>query len=74
VALKNLPNYYDPLLLATAELAVWQMVEEELILSLPIAAVHPERECEMAVQHVSLEQEPTVRRSPFEVLGKLKDK
>lgn len=72
-AAKNLPGYYDPLLLDTPELEVWQMVEEELILSLPIAARHPEGECRIDMNCAEPVSEQPRRPNPFQVLAKLKD-
>jgi len=72
---KNLPSYYDPLLLSSAEVALWQMVEEELILNLPIAAKHPLGECSIELRYgdeAALDAPATP--NPFQVLAQLKDK
>ena len=39
-AAATLPRYYDPLLVEDFELDLWDLVEEELILNLPIVASH----------------------------------
>lgn len=74
-AAKNLPGYYDPLLLDSPEMELWQVVEEELILSLPIAATHPEGECSTGVMTFGeqLETDDSEKVNPFQVLENLKD-
>lgn len=73
--IKNLPSYYDPLLLESGEMALWQMVEEELILGLPIAARHPRGECSIAVSYgEEVMTDKPVRPNPFKVLEQLKEK
>lgn len=72
-AAKNLPSYYDPLLLDESDLALWQTVEEELLLSLPIAAMHPDSECRIAADYESVDRLAKERNSPFQVLAGLKD-
>ncbi len=75
---KNLPGYYDPLLLSESELDLWQMVEEELILCLPISATHPKGECGLVDGYSdSAEQDEGSQEqvpNPFQVLQQLKDK
>ena len=46
-----------------------QLIEEEILLSLPIAASHPDAACQGRVQ---MQLPPSERTSPFEVLAKLK--
>lgn len=74
---KNLPGYYDPLLLSESELELWQMVEEELILCLPISATHPKGECGLVDGYNdSAEQDEGAEEqvpNPFQVLQQLKD-
>ncbi len=77
-AAKNLPGYYDPLLSHESALDLWKMVEEEMILGLPIAAVHQEGECEFIAgfgdctdETERLGEKPA---NPFQILQQLKDK
>ncbi len=66
-----LPRYYDPLLLEDFELDLWGLVEEELILSLPLIASHENGLCRIAAQY---RPDPDAdRNNPFAALEKLKD-
>lgn len=72
-AAKNLPGYYDPLMLENDELALWELVEEELILALPIAPKHAESDCAFVGQFgASITEKPAAKKSPFSVLEQLK--
>ncbi|MBL1261688.1 MAG: DUF177 domain-containing protein [Thiotrichaceae bacterium] len=46
---KQLPSEYDPYILDEATVVVRELVEDELILALPIVTFHPEDECAVAV-------------------------
>jgi len=68
---KQLPKIYDPLLLEEEEVELADMVEEELILSLPPFAYHDD----CSVQTSFGEEETTQRTdkpNPFSVLAQLK--
>lgn len=74
-AAENLPGYYDPVQLESNELALWPLVEEELILSLPISVSHPEGECNIEVSYRNTSDQPESNSpNPFEVLAQLKKK
>lgn len=67
----DLPGEYEPLLAAAAELAVADLVEDELILALPLIALHADTgECR--AQGFSA-PEPPPARHPFGVLASLLD-
>ena len=71
---KNLPRYYDPLLVEEdVELAA--LVEEELILTLPAVAYH--QDCDVQLSYGEGDAEPSERDekpNPFSVLASLKQK
>ena len=72
-AAKQLPRHYDPLILDGPELDVWAVIEDELMLSLPIVAYHPAEQCESSGRYTSGEEisvEPA--DNPFAVLASLK--
>jgi uncharacterized protein len=66
-----LPRYYDPLLLEDFELDLWDLVEEELILNLPIVASHSNGLCSIDAQYRT--NPDAEKTSPFAALEKLKD-
>ncbi len=76
----RLPDRYEPLIVETGSVSVAAIVEDELILALPIIARHPELEaCSAQVPLVKgLRQDegeaPKERVNPFSVLGKLLNK
>jgi len=74
---QNLPRTYEPLLVEDEKLVVLDVVEEELILSLPMFAYHDAcevdgykqtEEAEVAAEELAEEKKP----NPFEVLSALK--
>lgn len=73
---QNLPRTYEPLLVEDEKLVLLDVVEEELILSLPMFAYHESCEMEKHQQEddsVSIEEELEEKKSnPFEVLSGLK--
>jgi uncharacterized protein len=44
-AAKNVPNDYDPLLVTASPMQLAEIVEEEILLNLPLVAKHPIGEC-----------------------------
>lgn len=70
---KNLPGYYEPILVEPDSLSVYDVVEEELILSLPMFAYHDD--CKLEHDNQIDEAEPEQKKeNPFSVLAQLKDK
>lgn len=76
---KHLPKAYEPALMDEKGCVdPWELIEDELILALPMFANHPEGECEMA--QLASEPEETLietdsdseKENPFAVLAKLK--
>jgi len=72
--IQSLPESYEPMLLDKPELDIYELIEEELILALPIVHYHEEGNCSEALQKsfgkdVNVEEKP----NPFSVLEKLKN-
>jgi uncharacterized protein len=66
-----LPECYEPLLLESRSIALAAMVEDDLILSLPIAPLHPRAVCDADVP-AEMAVGPA-RDGPFAVLARLKE-
>ena len=71
----ELPEIYDPVEVNShGELDLLSLFEDELIISLPIVAMHPESDCRVGEGDMifgEIEQEE-VKPNPFAVLNKLK--
>lgn len=71
-----LPDEYDPLLLEEETLSLASVIEDELILALPVAPLHPVEECSVDPEDWSLtdiEPETVLQReNPFAVLAGIK--
>ncbi len=73
----RLPGEYEPLLVGEDGLIrLSDLVEDELLLALPIVAMHPEGECAPAARPVAEPEagEENEAQSPFAVLEKLKNR
>ena len=77
---EQLPDRYEPLLVSESDISVASIVEDELILALPIVAMHKTEECssgEAYQQQVVTQEDNTCakpqRENPFAVLAQLKD-
>jgi len=72
----QLPEEYDPLLLQDETVSLAAVIEDELLLALPIAPVHPVAECsEDPADWVLTDREPETapeRENPFAVLADIK--
>lgn len=69
---KNLPRYYDPLIVAGDDLELLPMVEEELILSLPIVPYHDDCSVQTSFGDEATTDNETDKPNPFSVLASLK--
>ena len=71
----TLPDAYEPVEVDDhGEVDLFQILEDEVILSLPIVALHPKDECKVRAEDMSfgkIEPEPK-RENPFAVLKELK--
>ncbi len=72
----QLPDAYDPLLLEEPRLRLASVIEDELILALPVAPLHPAEDCREDPADWSMSEiEPETalqRENPFAVLADLK--
>ncbi len=75
---KSLPKQEEPWLVTDAEADLWGLIEEELILALPIVSLHDEG-CEISTEYGAdstqtegVDDNTEKRHNPFEVLAKLK--
>lgn len=71
---QNLPRVYEPLLVENEELVLLDVIEEELILSLPMFAYHDDCEPEEYSQgdvEESTETDDEEKENPFAVLSEL---
>lgn len=70
-----LPDAYEPVQVDDqGEVDLFDLLEDELILSLPIVPLHSQQECSVKAQDMQfgkVEPEP-LRKNPFEVLKELK--
>lgn len=73
---KELPGEYEPLLLESDEpISLLELVEDELILSLPIAPRHESKEACVDMDKYKAKDEPQEeKKNPFAVLAALKEK
>jgi uncharacterized protein len=76
---ERLPDDLDPLLVAGNRLALRSLVEDELILAVPVAPMHPPSECVVRLDTVNADVQPdkpatteSVKDNPFAVLASLK--
>lgn len=76
---ENLPSDYEPLLVETTPMPLPDIIEDELILTIPIVAMHAEGDCSEEVKK-ALKESPEIektaedKKSPFSVLEELKVK
>ncbi|HEY5789119.1 MAG TPA: YceD family protein [Gammaproteobacteria bacterium] len=69
---QRLPEGYEPLYLDGGPLATRELVEDEILLGLPLVAMHPDPACNRELQE--WQREGIERENPFGVLEQLKDK
>jgi uncharacterized protein len=68
----ELPEGYEPLLVSAEPASLLEIVEDELILSLPIVAMHDRKDCPASEKLLEMEQEQPKMENPFAVLSALK--
>lgn len=68
----QLPKSLDPVVLEDQELDVYSILEDELLLALPLAPVHDTGQCEPPVMPEPLDSVVPVKENPFQVLAALK--
>lgn len=70
---KQLPRYYDPLIVEDEEIELLDIVEEELILSLPLVPYHADCSIQTQFGDEDMAQEAEIEKpNPFSVLAQLK--
>ncbi len=67
-----LPTHYDPLLVEQDHIVLLDMVEDELLLALPIVAIHPAGTCTAVAASELVNTVEETKSSPFTVLEQLK--
>jgi uncharacterized protein len=74
VEAKNLPMYYDPLLVTEEHVALLTTIEDELLLNLPLVTLHDAKDCEVKLPEKYKQEDivQTQKPNPFAVLNKLK--
>ena len=74
---EELPGHLEPVILEEDWLDLATMVEDELILSIPIVPMHNESECSVQLgemEQAEVLEEPEERDNPFAILAALKKK
>ncbi len=74
-AAKNLPGYYEPVILDEEKLDLYALIEDELLLATPAVPMHPMDTCQHPSGYEPEEAEPeevVEKPNPFSVLAKLK--
>lgn len=69
-----LPEQYEPALATEGNLALRDLIEDEIILNLPIIPRHEPEECKVKLPLVNAEWEQSKGENPFQVLQSLKHK
>lgn len=70
----SLPEQYEPALAAEGSLALRELIEDEIILNLPIIPKHEPDECKVKLPLAESGWEPGKGKNPFHVLESLKNK
>lgn len=68
---EQLPKNYDPLLITGDTISLLTMVEEEILLSIPIVPKHSIKECNVKTSELIEYEEEKDKSHPFENLKKL---
>lgn len=68
-----LPDFYEPVMVHDKQLALHELVEDELILNLPIIPKHAVEECQVSLPSEDEAQQKVVVKNPFHVLQSLKE-
>ncbi len=72
---ESLPDNFDPLLISDEPITAADIVEDELILALPLVALHEMEDCpaaHLAAGQAEQNEPAPQRRNPFAVLAELK--
>ncbi|MBI2779443.1 MAG: DUF177 domain-containing protein [Gammaproteobacteria bacterium] len=72
---EGLASTYEPLVVGAEPVSLKEIIEDELLLALPVAPMHPEQQCPAWQERVVEEQEELAqegRKNPFAVLAQMK--
>ncbi len=73
---ERLPSAYEPLVVGAEPVSLKEMIEDELLLVLPVAPIHPEQQCpawrERILEEEQEEPAQEGKKNPFAVLAQLK--
>lgn len=69
-----LPEHYEPAMAKEGQLALRELIEDELILNLPIIPKHEINECKVRLPLADAGWDEAKGKNPFDVLKTLKDK
>jgi len=67
-----LPEQYDPVVVKDKHIALRELIEDEIILNMPIIARHKEEDCSVALPLRETSAQEEVKINPFDVLASLK--
>jgi uncharacterized protein len=70
----ELPERYDPLVIKGMELLIQDVVEDELIVSLPIVSLHSKEECTIKLPLITASEMASEKENPFKVIELLREK
>lgn len=68
----KLTSSYDPVIVKEDTLMVKDLIEEELIINLPIVAMHVENECRVKLPFVAAEGNNKGTKNPFDIIKSLR--
>lgn len=71
---KSLPEQYEPAMVREGQLALRELIEDELILNLPIIPRHEPEICKVKLPHIDAGWSESEGENPFKVLQSLKHK
>ncbi len=71
-AIERLSDEYEPFIVEPEPVLLKTIVEDELILAMPVASMHSQGECDNGLLEAQLNDEPEL--NPFSVLAQLKER
>ncbi|MCG8324454.1 MAG: YceD family protein [Thiotrichales bacterium] len=69
-AARDIPDDYEPLLFSGDDISLRQLIEDEMLLALPIAPLHETEKCNAGIEQDGVQED--YRVNPFAVLKTLK--
>ena len=71
---KSLPTHYEPLMLTENKVLLETLIEDEILLNLPLVAMHDVQECSVVITKQSSSNDDVAPNQPFKILAKFKDR